>query len=82
MCGRLDLSSFVGCTSLTIIRELNHIIVASHHMFTLVNQLTWVDMREECYNSICFKTLVFMILQFIKLTKPNCLKNTLKFNLF
>lgn len=28
---------------------MNRIIVSSHHMFTQMDQLTWVDMGGGCY---------------------------------
>jgi len=43
MCGRSSWLCFIGSTSLTIHEVLNHIIVASHHMFTLVDRLNWVN---------------------------------------
>jgi len=43
MCGRSEWFFFWGSTSLTIHGELNHIIVASHHMFSPIDWLTWVN---------------------------------------
>jgi len=40
---------FIGSTSLTILGELNHIIVTFHHIFTLVDWLSWVNVRGRCY---------------------------------
>jgi len=46
MCGRSEWFVFVGSTSLTIHGELNHIIIASRHMFTPADRLTWVLWEE------------------------------------
>ena len=43
MCKRSDWLCCVGSTSLIVHGELNHIIVASRHMFTPASQLTWVN---------------------------------------
>ena len=43
---------FVSSTSLTVHGELNHIIVASRHMFTLKDWLTWVNVGRGCYRVI------------------------------
>ncbi len=43
---------YVGSTSLTIHGELNQIIVASHHMFTPVEWLTWVNVGGGCYRVV------------------------------
>lgn len=40
---------FFSSTSLTTLRELNHIVLTLHHMFTLVEQLAWVNVGEGCY---------------------------------
>ena len=56
----MHLEGFVACvegrlvvlchfTSLTIHGELNQIVVAYRHMFTLVDWLTWVNMGGGCY---------------------------------
>ena len=52
MCGRSDWFDFVSSTSLTIHWELNHIIVASHHMFTLEDWLTCVNVGGGCYKLV------------------------------
>ena len=52
MCGRLVWFRYVNSTSLTVHGELNHIIVAPHHMFTSVDQLSWVNVGGWCYRVV------------------------------
>lgn len=52
MCGRSNWFSFVYSTSLTVHWKLNHIIVSSCHMFTLVDWLTWVNVGGGCYRVV------------------------------
>ena len=49
MCGRLVWFHSIRSTSLIVYGELNHIIVASPHMFTPVDCLAWVNVGGECY---------------------------------
>ena len=51
-CGRSNWFGFVDSTSLTIHGELDHIIVASHHMFTATDCLTWVNVGGGCYKVV------------------------------
>jgi len=56
MCRRSNWLCCVGSTYLTIHGELNQIVVASRHMFTPTNWLTWVNMGGGCYASSSAKT--------------------------
>jgi len=50
--GRSDWLCFVSSTSLTIHGDLNHIIVASRHMFTPVEHLAEVNVGGGCYRVV------------------------------
>jgi len=52
MCGRLEWLCFVGSTSLIVHGDLNHIILASCHMFTPTHWLTWVNVGGGCYKVV------------------------------
>ena len=52
MCGRSYWVGFVGSSSLIVLRELNHIIVASRHMFTLAYMSTWINVGGGCYRVV------------------------------
>jgi len=49
MCERSIWFCFASSTSLYVHGELNHIIVASRHMFTPLDHLTWVNVEGGCY---------------------------------
>lgn len=51
-CRRPSFLCSVGSTSLTIPRDLNKIVVASRHMFTLTDWLTWVNVGGGCYRLV------------------------------
>ena len=52
MCGRSEWLCVIDSTSLTVHGELNHMLVTLCHMFTLVDQLSWVTMGGGCYRVV------------------------------